>query len=142
MHGRPLKLGRRRWDLRGLPSAALAALALVVVGCWSEPAGGGAPRSLPGLRGVADVVFGAHVLLIVALVLSSIRVAAAMRRRRPLTGDEPAEQAGTLRCGPLAAVVLASVTLNSALAGLSVRTADALGRGVAIGSPTPDDPAR
>jgi hypothetical protein len=38
-------------------------------------------------------------------------------------------------------VVLASVTLNSALAGLSVRTADALGRGVAVGSPTPGDPA-
>src|SRR5215218_1456172 len=49
--------------------------------------------------------------------------------------------ADTLRCGPLAAAVLSTVTLNSLLAGLSVRTADALGRGVAIGSPTPGDPA-
>jgi hypothetical protein len=139
---RPLRLGRRRWDLRGLPSAALAALALVVVGCWSRPAGtAGGFRSLPGLRGVADVVFGGHVLLIVALVVASIRAFAAMRSRRPRSGEKEARDPGTLRCGPLAAVVLASVTLNSALAGLSVRTADALGRGVAIGSPTPGDPA-
>jgi hypothetical protein len=140
---RPLKLGRKlRWDLRGLPSVALAALALVVVACWTEPAGGGAQlRSLPGLPGVADIVFGGHVLLIAALVLSSIWVAAIMWRRRPRPRDRKAKVPGTLPCGPLAAVVLASVTLNSALAGLSVRTADALGRGVASGSPTPGDPA-
>ena len=139
---RPLRLARRlRWDLRGLPSVALAALALVVVACLSRPAGGGAFRSLPGLRGVADIVFGAHVLLILALVVYSIVVAVTMRRRRPRPRDKADQETGTLRCGPLAAVVLASVTLNSALAGLSVRTADALGRGVAIGSPTPGDPA-
>jgi len=59
------------------------------------------------------------------------------KRRRP----ESDMDADTLRCGPLAAAVLSTVTLNSLLAGLSVRTADALGRGVAIGSPTPGDPA-
>ena len=134
---RPLQVRNRRWDLRGLVSLALVALALVAIGCWSQPTGGGgAFRSLPGLRGVAQVVFGGHVVLIAALAADSIMVAIAMRRRRARS-----QEVNTLLCGPLAAVVLASVTLNSALAGLSVRTADALGRGVALGSPTPGDPA-
>ena len=139
---RPLRLtGKLRWDLRGLPSAALAALALVVVACWSQPAGaGGTFRSLPGIKGVAEVVFDGHVALIALLVGHSIWAYSAMRRRRRRTGNREARNAGPLCCGPLAAVVLASVTLNSALAGLSVRTADALGRGVAVGSPTPGDP--
>jgi hypothetical protein len=125
---------RIRWDLRGLASLALAALAMVVVACWSLPAGGSQLRSLPGIRGVAEIVFGAHVLLIAALAVSSAWVG--VRRRHTRSKD-----VNTLVCGPLAAVVLATVTLNSALAGVSVRTADALGRGVAIGSPTPGDPA-
>jgi hypothetical protein len=62
-----------------------------------------------------------------------------MWRKRRQPGSDMDDD--TLRCGPLAAVVLSTVTLNSLLAGLSVRTADALGRGVAIGSPTPGDPA-
>jgi hypothetical protein len=66
-----------------------------------------------------------------------VAVAMWWKRRRPGSDMD----ADTLRCGPLAAVVLSTVTLNSLLAGLSVRTADALGRGVAIGSPTPGDPA-
>jgi len=131
---RPIQVANRRWDLRGLVSLALAALAMVVVGCLSPPAGGDAFRSLPGIGGVADVVFGAHVVLIAALAGHSVRVG--MRRRRTRS-----KEVNTLVCGPLAAVVLAAVTLNSALAGLSVRTADALGRGVAIGFPTPGDPA-
>jgi len=129
---RPLRLGNRHWDLRGLVSLALTALALVVVASWSQPDRGGELRSLPGLRGVAGIVFGAHVLLIAALAVYSIWVAVAMWRRHARS-----KEVNTLLCGPLAAVVLATVTLNSALAGLSVRTADVLGRGVAIGSPTP-----
>ena len=131
---RPLEVAGRRWDLRGLVSLALAALAMVVVACWSLPAGGGQLRSLPGIRGVAEIVFGAHVVLIAALGVYSAVVGVRRRRTR-------SKEVNTLVCGPLAAVVLATVTLNSALAGLSVRTADALGRGVAIGSPTPGDPA-
>jgi len=128
---RPLHLWSLRWDLRGLPSLALVAMALVVVACWSQPAGGaGQFRSLPGLRGVAEIIFGAHVVLIAVLAGYSIIVAIRRRRTR-------SKEVNTLVCGPLAAVVLATVTLNSALAGLSVRTADALGRSVAIGSPTP-----
>jgi uncharacterized membrane protein len=128
---RPLHLWSLRWDLRGLPSLALVAMALVIVACWSHPAGGpGQSRSLPGLRGVADVVFGAHVVLIAVLAVYSIIVAIRRRRAR-------SKEVNTLVCGPLAAVVLATVTLNSALAGLSVRVADALGRSVAIGSSTP-----
>jgi len=124
---------RLRWDLRGLASLALAALAMVVVACWSLPAGASQLRSLPGIRGVAGIVFGAHVVLIAALALYSAWVGARRRHTR-------SKEVNTLVCGPLAAIVLATVTLNSALAGLSVRTADALGRGVAIGSPTPGDP--
>ena len=136
---RPLGVKRWRWDLRGLVSVALVALALVAAGCWAQPAGAGTSRTLPGLSDVAGIVFGTHLLLILALVVSSVVVAVAMwrKRRRP----ESDMDADTLRCGPLAAVVLSTVTLNSLLAGLSVRTADALGRGVAIGSPTPGDPA-
>ncbi|HEY6708387.1 MAG TPA: hypothetical protein VJB61_12455 [Actinomycetota bacterium] len=130
----PPKLANRRWDLLGLVSLALAALAMVVVACWSLPAGGGQLRSLPGIRGVAEIVFGAHVVLIAVLGVYSAVVGVRRRHTR-------SKEVNTLVCGPLAAVVLATVTLNSALAGLSVRTADALGRGVAIGSPTPGDPA-
>ena len=125
---------RLRWDLRGLASLAVAALAMVVVACWSLPAGGGQLRSLPGIRNVAEVVFGAHVVLIAALAVYSARVG--WHRRETRT-----REVNTLVCGPLAAVVLATVTLNSALAGLSVRTADALGRGVAIGFAAPGGPA-
>ena len=131
---RPLELTirrwnrRLRWDLRGLASLALAALAMVVVACWSLPAGGGQPRSLPGIGGVAQLVFSAHVALIAALALYSARVGLQRRHTR-------SKEVNTLVCGPLAAVVLATVTLNSALAGLSVRTADPW-PGVAIGSPT------
>jgi hypothetical protein len=133
---RPLGVRRWRWDLRGLPSLAVAALALVAVACWSQPAGSAPFRTLPGLGEVARLVLGIHLALIVALVAYSVVVAVAMRR-------QPAESmdADTFRCGPLAAVVLATVTLNSLLAGLSVRTADALGRGVAIGLPVPGGPA-
>src|SRR4029453_19256246 len=131
---RPPQVANRRWDLQGLVSLALAALAMVVVACWSLPAGAGQLRSLPGIRGVAQIVFGAHVVLIAVLAGYSISVG--VRRRHPRS-----KEVNTLVCGPLAAVVLATVTLNSALAGLSVRTADALGRGVAIGLPTPGDPA-
>jgi hypothetical protein len=131
---RPPQVANRRWDLQGLVSLALAALAMVVVACWSLPAGAGQLRSLPGIRGVAQIVFGAHVVLIAVLAGYSISVGV---RRRHLRSKE----VNTLVCGPLAAVVLATVTLNSALAGLSVRTADALGRGVAIGAPAPGDPA-
>ena len=136
---RPLGVKRWRWDLRGLVSVALVALALVAAGCWSQPASAGTSRTLPGLSDVAGIVFGTHLLLILALVVYSVVVAVAMwwRRRRPDSDMD----ADTLRCGPLAALVLSTVTLNSLLAGLSVRTADALGRGVAIGSPTPGDPA-
>lgn len=131
----PLQLRKRRWDLRGLPSLALVAMALVVIACWSHPAGGsGQSRSLPGLRGVVEIIFGVHVALIAVLAGYSIIVAIRRRRTR-------SKEVNTLVCGPLAAVILATVTLNSALAGLSVRTADALGRSVAIGSPTPGDPA-
>jgi hypothetical protein len=131
---RPPEIANRRWDLQGLASLALAALAMVVVACWSLPAGGGQLRSLPGIRGVAQVVFGAHVVLIAVLAGYSAWVGVRRRHTR-------SKEVNTLVCGPLAAVVLATVTLNSALAGLSVRTADALGRGVAIGLPTPGDPA-
>ena len=128
---RPLHLGSLHWDLRGLPSLALVAMALVVVACWSQPVGDvGQFRSLPGLRGVAAIILGAHVLLIAVVAGYSIIVA--VRR----WGDR-SKVVNTLVCGPLAAVVLATVTLNSALAGLSVRTADALGRSVAIGSLAP-----
>src|SRR5215207_991733 len=136
---RPLGVKRWRWDLRGLVSVALVALALVAAGCWSQPASAGTSRSLPGLSEVAGIVFGTHLLLILALVVYSLVVAVAMWRKRRQPGSDMDDD--TLRCGPLAAVVLSTVTLNSLLAGLSVRTADALGRGVAIGSPTPGDPA-
>jgi hypothetical protein len=136
---RPLGVKRWRWDLRGLVSVALVALALAAAGCWTEPARAGTSRTLPGLSDPAGIVFGTHLLLILALVVYSVVVAVAMgRRRRQPESDMDKD---TLRCGPLAAVVLSTVTLNSLLAGLSVRTADALGRGVAIGSPTPGDPA-
>jgi hypothetical protein len=136
---RPLGVKRWRWDLRGLVSVALVALAVVAAGCWAQPASAGTSRSLPGLSDVAGVVFGTHLLLILALVVDSVVVAVTMGRRRRQPGSDM--DADTLRCGPLAAVVLSTVTLNSLLAGLSVRTADALGRGVAIGSPTPGEPA-
>jgi hypothetical protein len=126
----PSPLGYRnlRWDLRGLPSLGLAALALAAYGAWIQsPAAERDLGPLPGLSEVARSIYWAHLALVVVLALDSTRVAL---RDRP--GDKE-----TLRCGALAAVILATVTLNSALAGLSVRIADTLGRAVATGAPAP-----
>jgi hypothetical protein len=114
----PLRVRRLRWDLRGLPSLGLVALALTAYGAWVQvPYRGSRVEQLPELGGVARLVYTVHLALVLVLAVDAVRV---YLRQRP---GEP----GTLRCGPLAAVVLASVILNAVLAGLSVRIADMLG---------------
>jgi hypothetical protein len=127
-----------KWDLRGLPSAGLAALALVAYGGWSQPASVVEAGSLRGLGGVVLAVYIPHLVLLAVLLVDAIKRSQAARRRHadPSVAKD-AEETDTLRAGPLTAAVLATVLLNAVLAGLSVRIADALGQAVPSGAPLP-----
>jgi len=141
----PVGTRELRWDLRYLPALGAAALVLAAYGAWRRPAAGVTypasvrPDTLPGLGGVARLVYWAHLALIVLLAVYSLFIAgrAALRRRRGADGEAHVAGEGTLRGGSLAAAVLASVTATSALAGLSMRVADMLGWAAATGAPVP-----
>jgi hypothetical protein len=128
-----------RWDLRGLPSAGLVALALVAAGAWFQPTSRFEARALRDLGGVAEAVYAVHLVLLVLLLADAVRRSRAARRQRA-DGSLPSDalETDTLRAGPVAAAILASVLLNAVLAGLSIRIADALGSPLASGAPLGD----
>jgi hypothetical protein len=96
-------------------------------------------RALRGLGGVVEVVYVSQLVLLFLLLADALRRSRAARRQSAEASvPSDLQETDTLRAGPVAAAILASVLLNAVLAGLSVRIADALGSALASGAPLGD----